>query len=137
MNPDSRTSQPLFEGESSVPPEVLACNGLNLFPWQNGSSGLVIPDFTTIQNPQYSLGTRCRWILTLQTDWGTVIGQIYAPDLNNSHEISQWSWLYLLLLDLDSPSRSWVVADWVDEKDLELLPSEQLPSLSEDDQEAL
>ncbi|MCU0550084.1 MAG: hypothetical protein MUC48_12110 [Leptolyngbya sp. Prado105] len=46
--------------------------------------------------------------------------------MEHSPEV-QWSWLYLLLLDPDSPSQQWLLADWVEEEQLELLafsPSE-------------
>lgn len=76
-----------------------------------------------IPNPTYPLGSRCRWIPNPHTDWGTIIGQIYSPyHLDHSSEV-QWSWLYLLLLDPDSPSQQWLVADWVEEEQLELLTS--------------
>lgn len=77
----------------------------------------------TIPNSTYPLGSRCRWIPNPHTDWGTIIGQIYSPyRLGRSSEV-RWSWLYLLLLDPDSPSQPWLVADWVEEEQLELLVS--------------
>lgn len=72
--------------------------------------------------PKFSLGSRCRWIPNPNTDWGTVIGHVYIPT-NHDRSSSEWSWLYLLLLDVDSPSRQWVAVDWVGEEDLELIPS--------------
>lgn len=137
MTSDSSASQSLFESENSDPSEALPCNGLNLLPWQSSSSGVSTPDFTNARQPKYLMGSRCRWIPTPQTDWGTVIGQVYAPDLNNPGETSQWSWLYLLLLDTDSPSQRWVGADWVSEEDLEFLPAGYPQSGSRDGQEVL
>lgn len=85
------------------------------------------PNFPkTVAAPKYSLGARCRWIPTPQTDWGTVIGQIYTPDPISQNGTTEWSWLYLLLLDLDSPSQSWVIVDWVSEANLEPLPPSQI-----------
>lgn len=134
MNSDSPAQSPFFEGENSEVLHMPVCNGLNLLPWQNGDVEATPPNFTTARQAKYPLGTRCRCVPTPQTDWGTVIGQIYAPDQKNSH---QWSWLYLLLLDSDSPSRGWIVADWVDEEDLELLPAKHSQSISRTDREAL
>lgn len=85
--------------------------------------------------PKYAIGARCRWIPRQHTDWGQVIGHVCLPSVENSNETPQWSWTYLLLLDSDSPSRSWVVADWVDEEHLEIL-SEQ-PPLFDSDPEGL
>lgn len=83
----------------------------------------------SVDSPKYQVGERCRWIPTQHTDWGSIIGHVYLPRSDSSHETPQWSWIYLLLLDADSPSRSWIAADWVSEEDLEILP-EQAPSVS-------
>lgn len=64
-----------------------------------------------------------------ETDWGTVIGCVYAPDRSSNRSISQWVWVYLLLLDVESPSRQWAETDWVDEEDLERLAC-RIPSSS-------
>jgi hypothetical protein len=77
----------------------------------------------SVDSPKYQVGERCRWIPTQHTDWGSIIGHIYLPRSDSSHETPQWSWIYLILLDADSPSRGWIIADWVDEEDLELLPA--------------
>ena len=77
-----------------------------------------------IDAPQFSIGDRCRWISTTSTDWGTVIGQVFAPLSPNKPDRPQWGWVYLVWLDADSPSRSWVVADWAEESALELLPAD-------------
>ncbi|WP_225895243.1 hypothetical protein [Leptolyngbya sp. NIES-2104] len=87
--------------------------------------GLALPaDFpNTISLPKYPVGSRCRWIPTPATDWGIVIGQTYIPSRAEA-ALTQWAWSYLLLLDADSPSRQWLVADWVDEADLEFFPTQ-------------
>jgi len=94
------------------------------------------PSFSNVQPPKYSLGLRCRWIPNPQTDWGIVIGQIYIPNIQDL-EGKNWSWLYLLLLDEDSPSRSWITIDYVDEEDLEAFPSELSKQDSDPDVEGL
>lgn len=102
-----------------------ASSGVNLAAWQSRElSPIALPvGFPeNVQIPKYSLGDRCRWIPNPQTDWGTIIGQIYTS-IETGHPESQWSWLYLLLLDADSPSRPWIAADWVEEEVLEQLPS--------------
>lgn len=98
---------------------------LNLVTWQGNKRPPVIlpvgfPADTKL--PKYALGDRCRWIPNPNTDWGVVIGQIYAPAATEPPCDSQWLWLYLLLLDADSPSRQWLMADWVEEQELERLP---------------
>jgi hypothetical protein len=99
---------------------------LDFVAWQSSDfKGISLPARLpqAIPNPAYSLGSRCRWIPNPHTDWGTIIGQIYSPyRLDHSSEV-QWSWLYLLLLDPDSPLQQWLVADWVEEEQLELLAS--------------
>ena len=77
-----------------------------------------------VSSPKYSIGCRCQWIPTPATDWGTVIGQIYIPNSTEGKTADRWIWAYLLLLDPDSPSRQWLVTDWVDEENLEPLTSE-------------
>ena len=58
--------------------------------------------------------------------WGSIIGYVYLPRSDSSHETPQWSWIYLILLDAGSPSRDWIAADWVGEEDLEILPEQAL-----------
>lgn len=98
----------------------------DLIPWQSKAQRAIelplnFPEAVSV--PRYALGTRCRWIPMPETDWGTIIGQVYTPQESQGAEIPQWSWIYLLLLDSSSPSHQWLLADWVDEEDLELLPS--------------
>lgn len=65
-----------------------------------------------------------------ETDWGTVMGSIYVPDHSNNYPNSRSAWVYLLLLDIDSPSRQWAETDWVDEEDLELFDPQRPSSIS-------
>ena len=74
-----------------------------------------------IRPPQYAIGDRCCWISLSTTDWGTIVGQVLAPVELDESTTLQWVWLYLVLLDLDSPSRQWVTTDWAEEDDLERL----------------
>ncbi|BAU13948.1 hypothetical protein LEP3755_44910 [Leptolyngbya sp. NIES-3755] len=89
-------------------------------------SGCALPPGfpNTIGLPKYPVGSRCRWIPTPATDWGIVIGQAYVPSKSEDTTLTQWAWSYLLLLDVDSPSRQWLLADWVDETDLEFFPTQ-------------
>ncbi|PSB14777.1 hypothetical protein C7B61_18385 [filamentous cyanobacterium CCP1] len=72
-----------------------------------------------MQQPKYTIGDRCRWIPMTTTDWGTIIGQVFAPVETSQSLSPQWIWFYLVLLDPDSPSRPWVITDWAEENDLE------------------
>ncbi|PSB14106.1 hypothetical protein C7B61_10860 [filamentous cyanobacterium CCP1] len=84
------------------------------------------PQFpAAVTPPKYPFGTHCRWLLQPHADAGVVIGQVYAPDERDAP--TRWSWVYLILLQPSSPSWGWIVADWVDEADLEPLePSGRL-----------
>lgn len=98
--------------------------------WQNRELNAThAPDKVpgTIQEPKYAIGDRCRWIPNPSTDWGTIIGYVYPLHQTKQQSDSQRSWLYLLLLDTDSPSRRWITADWVDEEDLEPLSPPRIP----------
>ena len=91
-------------------------------PWQSHYFGVLhlpsqFPE--TIAPPKYAFGTHCRWTPQPHRDCGIVIGQVYAPD--EREEPVRWSWVYLLLLHPGSASGGWIVADWVDEEDLEPL----------------
>jgi hypothetical protein len=116
-NPDQQTrgvDLPVFKGFLS---------NLTVLQFSEFNSCKLPAEFPEMASaPQFSLGSRCRWIPNPNTDWGTVIGHVYIPT-NHDRASSEWSWLYLLLLDVDSPSRQWVAVDWVGEEDLELLPS--------------
>jgi hypothetical protein len=91
-------------------------------------SGLDLPPGfpNAIGLPKYPVGSRCRWVPMPATDWGIVIGQAYAPSKLDDAASTRWDWSYLLLLDADSPSRQWLLADWVDEADLEFSPTQPL-----------
>jgi hypothetical protein len=116
--------------ENFNPSASLVCEGIDLLFGQNVSVVVTLPDFGVVQLPKYSLGSRCRLTPQPCSERGRIIGQIYAPvfkdlDKTGLKKIDQWSWIYLILLDADSPSRGWIIADWVDEEDLELLPPVQ------------
>lgn len=74
----------------------------------------------SISVPRFVVGDRCRWIPNPATDWDIVIGQVFVPIEADQLEPQPWAWMYPLLLDSDSPSRSWLIADWAEEADLEL-----------------
>lgn len=119
QNPDNHSSQP---GTSSQRPLPHHQEVVPLIPWQSRHFRVIhIPhEFPeTVAAPKYAFGTHCRWIPQPYRDWGIVIGQVYAPD--EREEPTRWSWVYLILLHSHSPSGEWIVADWVDEEDLEPL----------------
>lgn len=65
-----------------------------------------------LEVPKYDIGTRCQWVPPTElTDRGTIIGRAFVPLEKTEDGCLDWSWLYLVFLDLDSPSRSWVVAE--------------------------
>jgi hypothetical protein len=140
MNSDASASQPPLGDGSFNPSASLSDEGVGLLFGQNASVVVIPPNFATAQLPKYSIGSRCRLVPQPHSEWGTIIGQIYAPVFKNLDKARQktdrWSWIYLILLDTDSPSRGWIAADWVDEEDLELLPAGQDLSAS-DKSEAL
>lgn len=73
-------------------------------------------NFPDVEIPRFLYGDRLRWIAkTDNTDWGTVIGRFYsfAP------HACCWQWCYLIWLDPNSPSVTWVRADIAWEEDLE------------------
>jgi hypothetical protein len=68
--------------------------------------------------PCYKDGEILRWRPSKGgVDWGIAIGRFlaYAPHL------CRWSWKYIILLDLHSPSAAWVMVDTAWEEDVELL----------------
>ena len=72
--------------------------------------------------PKHDIGTRCQWVPpTDLTDRGTIIGRAFVPVGKKEQGCLGWNWLYLVFLDPDSPSRSWVVAEWVGENDIEVI----------------
>jgi hypothetical protein len=78
-------------------------------------------NFKESGTPCYKDGSCLRWIPSKGgVDWGMAIGHFlaYAPHL------CCWSWKYIILLDSDSKSAAWVVADTAWQEDLEPLPPE-------------
>lgn len=80
----------------------------------------------------FAIGDRVRWIpLPSATDWGTIVGLLY--DWAEPHH--SWQPRYCVLLDADSPSREWTIADWAWQWDLEVftptLPSQSSTSTQE------
>ncbi|PSB12910.1 hypothetical protein C7B76_21755 [filamentous cyanobacterium CCP2] len=130
MNSDASASQPSLGDRNSNPSAFLGDEGVGLLFGHNASVVVIPPDFAASQLPKYSIGSRCRLAPQTHSEWGTIIGQIYAPvfkdlDKAGQKKIDRWSWIYLVLLDADSPSRGWIAADWVGEEDLELLSAGQ------------
>jgi hypothetical protein len=71
--------------------------------------------------PGYKDGSSLRWIPSKGgVDWGIAIGRFYAY----APHLYRWSWKYIILLDSQSPSAAWVMADTAWEEDLELLEQE-------------
>jgi hypothetical protein len=67
--------------------------------------------------PCYSDGEILRWIQEKGgVDWGIAIGHFYAY----APHLCRWSWKYIILLDSQSPSAAWVIADTAWEEDLQL-----------------
>ena len=78
-------------------------------------------NFKDSATPCYKDGESLRWIPSKGgVDWGMAIGRFlaYTPHL------CRWSWKYIILLDSDSKSAAWVVADTAWQEDLEPLPPE-------------
>jgi len=121
-SPENPDRQPSGSGTPSQLHPFRYQEVMPLIPWQSRHSGHApLPsDFPeAVASPKYAFGTHCRWIPQPHRDWGIVIGQVYAPD--EREDPTHWSWVYLLLLHPHSPSWGWIVADWVDEADLEPL----------------
>jgi hypothetical protein len=79
------------------------------------------PDGTA--TPKFLYGDRLRWKPlsdTGETDRGIVIGRFYAFAPHHC----QWAWKYLILLDPESLSAQFCVADTCWEEHLEPLPLE-------------
>jgi len=73
------------------------------------------------KTPSFLYGDRLRWRNSdSNTDWGIVIGRFYsfAPHLYC------WSWSYLIWLDKDSVSATWISTDIAWEEDLEPMEKE-------------
>jgi hypothetical protein len=79
--------------------------------------------FPHVEPPRFLVGDRLRWVAHGETtDWGVVIGRFYSF----AHHHRHWAWCYLIWLDTDSPSATWVRADIAWEEDLELLEVEAM-----------
>lgn len=119
--------------ESSASSQSSSSNW-NLIAWHTKNlESLILPkDFPTeLATPKYDIGTRCRWIpLSTPIDRGTIIGRVVVPSGSTGQQLQHWGWLYLVFLDPDSPSHSWVVAEWAEEDDIELLQMSEPNSTS-------
>ncbi|HEY9299085.1 MAG TPA: hypothetical protein VIQ31_22560 [Phormidium sp.] len=77
-------------------------------------SGLPI-NFPNVKTPDYSEGKTVRWFSASEkSDWGIILGRFYAY----APHLCRWSWKYVVLLDKNSPSSEWCVADVAWENDL-------------------
>lgn len=122
--PDPSSKSDSVQAKLRDKPESTSSNIMNTALWQSRELNFIhVPDKLpeNLQMPKYAIGDRCRWIPRNTTDWGTVVGQVLAPIEPVQPATSRWVWLYLVLLDLDSPSRQWVVTDWAEEGELERL----------------
>jgi len=84
----------------------------------------LLATFPDVEVPNFLYGDRLRWLSNGETtDWGIAIGRFYsfAP------HCGRWRWCYLIWLDPDSPSVTWVKADIAWEDDLEPVEAETLP----------
>jgi len=74
-------------------------------------------NFKEIALPCYCDGEILHWIPAKGgVDWGIAIGRFYAL----APHLCRWSWKYIILLDSQSPSAAWVIADTAWEEDLQL-----------------
>lgn len=72
--------------------------------------------FPNVETPHYSEGKTVRWKSNIENpDFGIVLGHFYAY----ASHLCRWDWKYVVLLDKNSPSSAWVVADVAWEEDLE------------------
>jgi hypothetical protein len=72
-------------------------------------------NFPDAEMPHYSEGKTVRWKSAIEnSDWGIVLGRFYAY----APHLCRWSWKYVVLLDKNSPSSDWCVADVAWENDL-------------------
>lgn len=73
-------------------------------------------NFPNVEMPHYSEGKIVQWTSTIKnSDWGIVLGRFYAY----ASHISRWSWKYVVLLDKNSPSSAWCLAEEAWQEDLE------------------
>ncbi len=72
-------------------------------------------NFPNVEMPHYAEGKTVRWKSALENpDWGIVLGRFYAY----APHLCRWTWKYVVLLDSNSPSEEWCVADVAWENDL-------------------
>ena len=77
-------------------------------------SGLPI-NFPDVEMPHYSEGKTVRWKSAIEnSDFGIILGHFYAYALHRCC----WAWKYVVLLDKNSPSSAWCIADTAWEEDL-------------------
>lgn len=82
-----------------------------------------LPTYRSV--PLFWLGEMASWKRlpdNVKADFGVVIGRFYLPA---AHRGFQWGWKYLILLDKNSPSAAWTVADSAWEEDLQPLFQEE------------
>ncbi len=72
-------------------------------------------NFPDVEMPHYAEGKIVRWKSALEnSDWGIVLGRFYAY----APHLCRWTWKYVVLLDSNSPSSAWCIADTAWEEDL-------------------
>jgi len=72
-------------------------------------------NFPNLETPDYAEGKTVRWKSALEnSDWGIVLGRFYAY----APHLCRWTWKYVVLLDSNSPSEEWCVADVAWQNDL-------------------
>ncbi len=72
-------------------------------------------NFPNVEMPHYAEGKTVRWKSALEnSDWGIVLGRFYAY----APHLCRWTWKYVVLLDSNSPSEEWCVADVAWQNDL-------------------
>jgi hypothetical protein len=77
-------------------------------------SGLPI-NFPNVKTPDYAEGKKVRWKSAIEnSDFGIILGHFYAYALHRCC----WAWKYVVLLDKNSPSSAWCIADTAWEEDL-------------------
>jgi hypothetical protein len=73
-------------------------------------------NFPNVDKPRFCEGEKIRWIPQGEkTDCGVVLGRFY----NYAPHQKIWMWYYIIWLDKNSPSASWILADTAWEDDLE------------------
>ena len=71
-----------------------------------------------VSQPKFQLGDRVQWQPKPTRDFGIITGIQYAP----APHLHAWAWQYVIWLDADSPSCTWVITDTAWEADLEAIP---------------